>query len=64
MCARATDLVAELTQAIVNKMTAQQIVSVVRAHPTFSEGVTEAAADVIGRAVNAMPKRGINNNVQ
>lgn len=43
MCARATDLISELSVAIVNKLTIHQLSAVIRPHPTFTEGVTEAA---------------------
>jgi len=43
MCARATDLISELTNAIVNGLTRGQLASVIRPHPTFSEAVTQAA---------------------
>ncbi len=57
MCARATDLISELTQAVVHRLTAQEIASLVRPHPTFSELVTEAAEDALGGAIHAAPKR-------
>lgn len=57
MCARATDLVSELTAAIANKLTVEQLASVIRPHPTFTEGVTEAVEDVDGKAVHIVPKR-------
>lgn len=43
MCARATDMVGELGLAIGKGMTAKDVASVVMAHPTFSEGIAEAA---------------------
>ncbi len=43
MCARATDLVSELTTAVVNSLTRAQLAAVIRPHPTFSEAVTQAA---------------------
>ena len=42
MCARATDMISELAAAIVNELTLEDMASVVRPHPTFSEGITEA----------------------
>ena len=56
MCARATDLVSEFTQAIVNRLTAQQMRRVIRPHPTFSEAVTEALEDLENHAIHAAPK--------
>jgi dihydrolipoamide dehydrogenase len=57
MCARATDLVSELSTAIVNKLTISQLSSVIRPHPTFTEGITEAVDDVNGSAIHIIPKR-------
>jgi len=42
MCARATDMISELSTAVANKLTIHQLGSVVRPHPTFTEGITEA----------------------
>ncbi len=56
MCARASDLISELTSAIVNKLTLQQLIAVIRPHPTFTEAVTEALEDTEDRAVHIMPK--------
>lgn len=42
MCARATDMISEFGTAIANGLTLEQMASVVRPHPTFSEGITEA----------------------
>ena len=41
MCARATDMISEFTMAITQKMTLENMASVIRPHPTFSEGITE-----------------------
>jgi dihydrolipoamide dehydrogenase len=43
MCARATDIIGQLGLAIVKGMTVQDVASVIMAHPTFSEGIMEAA---------------------
>lgn len=56
MCARATDLIDGLASAIVNKLTIKQLSSVVRPHPSFSEGITEAAEDAGGNAIHAAPR--------
>ena len=42
-CGRATDLLGELTLAIAQGLTAEQLLVPLRAHPTFYEAVTEAA---------------------
>ena len=57
MCARATDLVSELSTAIVNQLTIGQLAAVIRPHPTFAEGVTEAVEDAVGMAVHIAPRR-------
>ena len=57
MCARATDIITELTCAIANKLTAQELTSVIRPHPTYAEGITEAAEDYFGLAVHMAPKK-------
>lgn len=57
MCARATDMIAEFTTAIANDLTVEQLLSGVRPHPTYNEGITEALEDCIGEATHTMPKR-------
>lgn len=57
MCSRATDIVAELSTAIVNGLTCAQLASVIRPHPTFCEGVTEAVEDVHAMAIHLAPKK-------
>lgn len=42
MCARATDMISEFGTAIVNGLTLEQMGAVIRPHPTFSEGISEA----------------------
>ena len=46
MCARATDMISEFGTAIVNGLTLEQMAAVVRPHPTFSEGISEAVSAV------------------
>lgn len=41
MCARATDIISQFTQAIVNGMTLSEMAHVIHPHPTFSEGIGE-----------------------
>lgn len=41
-CARATDIIGELSIAIANKMTRQQFEATIHPHPTFVESVSEA----------------------
>ncbi|MFT4107759.1 MAG: dihydrolipoyl dehydrogenase [Lacrimispora sp.] len=42
MCPRATDMISEMATAIANGLTAEQLMLAMRAHPTYSEGITEA----------------------
>ncbi len=57
LCDRATDMVSEFATAIVNGLTARDLASVIRPHPTYSEAITEAVEDIDGMAVHLMPKR-------
>ena len=57
MCCRATDMLSELTTAIANKLTLEQLASVIRPHPTFNEGVTEAIEAAEGMSIHTAPKR-------
>jgi len=57
MCARATDIISELTCAIANKLTAVELASVIRPHPTYVEGISEAVEDLFGMAIHMAPKR-------
>ena len=57
MCARATDLISELTTAVVNRLTIHDLLRVVRPHPTFTEGVSEAVESVLGTAVHMSPQK-------
>lgn len=57
MCGRATDMIGEMALAIAQGTTAEQAASVVRAHPTFEEGIGEALESLLGGAIHAMPAR-------
>ena len=57
MCARATDMIGELVTAVVNRLTAQQLLKGMRAHPTYNEGVAEALENAVGEAIHVMPKK-------
>lgn len=57
MCARATDMIGELVTAMTNRMTVQQLLRGMRAHPTYNEGVQEALEEILGGAVHVMPKK-------
>lgn len=43
MCARATDMIGELALAIVNELTLEEVANLIHPHPTFVEGIGEAA---------------------
>lgn len=57
MCARATDMIGELTTAVANRMTAEQLIKGMRSHPTYNEGVSEALEDAVGEAIHIMPRK-------
>lgn len=57
MCERATDMIAELATAIVNRLTAEELIRVIRPHPTFCEAVTEAAEDAYGKSIHGVPTK-------
>lgn len=56
LCDRATDMISELTVAIANGLTVKEMASVIRPHPTYSEGITEALEDIHGQAIHIMPR--------
>ncbi len=47
MCNRATDMIGEMATAIANSLTARQLSMAMRAHPTYSEAVTNAIEDAL-----------------
>lgn len=47
MCARATDMIGEIQLAISQGITAKEMAAIVRAHPTFAEGIGEAAEELV-----------------
>jgi dihydrolipoamide dehydrogenase len=57
MCARATDIISELTCAISNKLTASDLANTVRPHPTYVEGISEAVEDLFDMSIHVAPKR-------
>ena len=48
----ATDLIAELTLAIKNNLTAEAITETIHAHPTTAEVIHEAALSLEGGAIH------------
>jgi dihydrolipoamide dehydrogenase len=57
MCARATDLIGELTGAVANGFTRAQLLRAVRPHPTFAEAITEAVLAAEGASIHSLPAR-------
>ena len=47
MCEHATDMISELSAAIVNGLTAEQMRAVMRPHPTFEEGIGDALDNLL-----------------
>lgn len=56
-CARATDLVGELSLAIAQGLTVEQAASLIRPHPTVEESIGEALETVLGRSIHTPPRR-------
>jgi len=54
--ARAADLVHQAALAIQMEATVDELIDTIHAHPTFAEGVHEAALDSLGRALH-LPRR-------
>ncbi len=57
MCARATDLIGELTTAVSLGLTREQLAHTMRPHPTFCEGITEAVEAAAGHSIHTAPSR-------
>ena len=55
MCERATDLISVLAEAKARRLTSKELFKAVSAHPTFVEGLTEAAEGVTGLAIHILP---------
>ena len=56
MCARATDMINEMTTAIVTKLSSHQLASVIRPHPTFGEAITEVVEELDSMAIHVPHK--------
>ncbi len=57
MCERATDMLSELSTAVANGLTVDDMLKVMRPHPTFNEAVTEAFESVNGTSIHTAPPR-------
>jgi len=55
-CERATDILGELALAISSGMTAEELLNVMRAHPTIEEAVGESVEDSQGCAIHMAPR--------
>jgi dihydrolipoamide dehydrogenase len=55
--AHATDLIHEIALAMQAGATVQHLAWMIHAHPTFAEGIMEAAEDVEGMAIHVARKR-------
>lgn len=49
MCERSSEMISEITEAIVNGLTVSQMLAVIRPHPTFHEALTDALRDLAGK---------------
>lgn len=54
LCERATDLVGELAAAVREGRTLEDLAAQVRAHPTFEEGIGEAAESGLGLSIHQL----------
>lgn len=53
----APELIHEGVVALRNKLTVEQVLNSIHAHPTFSEALVEALDDLRGEAIHAQPRR-------
>ena len=54
MCERATDLVGAFTTAVAERRTLEELAAVIRPHPSFSEGVSEAVEAALGLSIHQL----------
>lgn len=57
ICERATDMIAELSLAIANRLTLGDVANTIHPHPSYCEAIAEAAAIPLGRAIHIMDRR-------
>ncbi len=55
VCGHATDIIGELSCAMANGLTVEELASAIRPHPTFEEGVGEAVEALLDGAIHALP---------
>ncbi|MBQ2606873.1 MAG: dihydrolipoyl dehydrogenase, partial [Oscillospiraceae bacterium] len=46
LCPNASDMISQLSEAIANHMTPQQLLRAMRPHPTFEEALGDALSDL------------------
>ena len=46
MCEHSTDMISQISQAIANHMTVEQLMKAMRPHPTFEEALGEALMEL------------------
>ncbi len=49
MCQHASDMISQLSTAMVNHLTAEQLLSVMRPHPSFEEALSEAVENLTSK---------------
>lgn len=49
MCQQASDMISQISTAMVNHLTAEQLLSVMRPHPSFEEAMAEAVENLISK---------------
>ncbi len=57
MCGRATELISALAAALAAGETVREVAALIRPHPSFAEGISEAAEDFFGHAIHILPKK-------
>ena len=57
MCARATDMIGEMSTAIANKLTDKHLSKAMKAHPTYNEAIIEAVEDAFGKSIHGKIKK-------
>nr|WP_326186309.1 dihydrolipoyl dehydrogenase [uncultured Oscillibacter sp.] len=49
MCEHSTDMISQISQAMANRLTVEQLLLAMRPHPTFEEALTDALEDLRGK---------------
>ncbi|MGX6978735.1 dihydrolipoyl dehydrogenase [Vagococcus elongatus] len=56
MADTATEMISEYSTAIVNKLTTEEMLSVIHPHPTVHEGIIEALDNISKRGIHSIPR--------